>query len=280
MSTIVTGASGQLGKEVVKQLSDRGCKNVYAFNSHEMDITDYDAVCSIVNKLKPDVVYNCAAHTKVDLCESDRDNAYLTNAIGPRNLALACQIANTEVVHISTDYVFDGKAKEPMKEDAPVAPNTVYGKSKLMGEQMLNQFCPQNYIIRTAWLYGDGENFVHTMLSLGSKNKKIKVVEDQIGTPTSVREVAKTMIMLTNSGKYGLYHGTCLGSCSWFEFAKKIFELKGMDIEIEPVTSDTFPRPAKRPAYSVLDNFMLRIQGMDTFQSWEDALREFIKDMK
>ncbi len=230
----------------------------------------------------------------------------------PRNLAIACEKVGAKFVQVSTDYVFDGSGTRPYREDDATCPNSIYGTSKLMGENFTKEFSSKYFIVRTAWLYGEGNNFVRTMLKLSETNKELNVVNDQIGSPTSTVDLAKVIIDLIHTEHYGTYHGTCEGQCSWYDFAKKIFEisnidikvnpvtsdefkrptcegqcswydfakkifeLKNIDIKVNPVTSEEFKRPAPRPAYSVLDNFMLKLVGLNSFRNWEDSLKEYL----
>lgn len=274
MKILITGASGQLGIALCNLLKQN--HTIYAYDLPEMDITDIDAIFEIITSDKPDVIINCAAYTKVDLCEENIEKAYCVNAIGAKNLAIAAEKFNVKLVQISTDYVFEGNATTPVKEDEPVGPCSIYGKSKLMAEEYVKELSSKHYILRTAWLYGEGENFVRTMLLLSKNQSSIKVVNDQFGSPTSTKELSKLIAALITTEHYGVYHATCEGQCSWYEFAKKIFDILQIDIDVQAVTSDEFIRPAKRPTYSVLDNFMLKLIGMNTFQPWEEALEEYL----
>ena len=277
MKIIITGAQGQLGQELVKQLDKKYEYDVIKTDRDTLDITNIENVNTFILEQNPDVVINCAAHTAVDLCETDMENAYKINAIGPRNLAIACEKVGAKLVQVSTDYVFDGNGTRPYREDDITCPNSVYGTSKLMGENLVREFCSKYFIVRTAWLYGEGNNFVRTMLKLSETNSELNVVNDQIGSPTSTVDLAKAIIDLIHTEHYGIYHGTCEGQCSWYDFAKKIFEIKNIDIKVNSVTSDEFKRPAPRPKYSVLDNFMLKLVGLNSFRKWEDSLEEYLK---
>ena len=278
MRIIITGANGQLGLELSKQLSRNKEYEVICTDIEELNIVDINSVNKVISKYKPDVVINCAAHTAVDLCETDIENAYKINAIGPRNLAIACEKIGAKFVQVSTDYVFDGTIDRPYREDDNTCPNSIYGSSKLMGENFTKEFCSRYFIVRSAWLYGEGSNFVRTMLKLSETNKEINVVNDQFGSPTSVVDLAKAIIELIHTEHYGTYHGTCEGKCSWYDFAQKIFEISNIDIKVNPVTSEEYKRPAPRPAYSVLDNFMLKLVGLNSFRNWEDALIEYLNE--
>lgn len=280
MKVIITGAKGQLGLELAKQLKCNSKYEVVTTDRTELNIVDIKQVSDFLSKQKPDVVINCAAHTAVDLCETDIENAYKINALGPRSLAIACEEIGAKLVQVSTDYVFNGNGIRPYREDDMTSPNSIYGTSKLMGESFVKEFCSKYFIVRTAWLYGDGNNFVRTMLKLAQTNKELNVVDDQVGSPTSTVDLAKAIINLINTEYYGTYHGTCEGQCSWYDFAKKIFEIKNIDIKVNPVTSEEFKRPAPRPAYSVLDNFMFKLVDLNTFRPWEDSLEEYLNNEK
>lgn len=274
MKILVTGSNGQLGKEITKYYSNTN-HELLLTDSKVLDITNMKLVNNYFKDNKPDIVINCAAYTQVDKCEEDIDNAYKINVIGAKNLAIASYNINSEIVHISTDYVFDGQGEVPLTEFDFCNPQTVYGRTKLYGESMVKEFNPKHYIIRTAWLYGDGANFVNTMLKLSESHKVLKVVNDQIGTPTSTIELTKIIANLIENKNYGLFHCTCKGQCSWYEFAKEIFKFKNIDIEVKPCTTSEFPRPAKRPKYSVLRNYMLELTTGDVVKDWKDALKDY-----
>lgn len=274
---LVTGCNGQLGRAINKEYENEAVELINT-DVAELDITDIGKAIEFVNANKPDVIINCAAHTNVNACESQWDLAYKINAIGPRNLSIAASETGAKMIHVSTDYVFDGTGKEPYNEFSTVAPLGAYGKTKLAGEEFVKQFADRFFIIRTAWLYGDGKNFVKTMLQLGKDKGEVSVVGDQIGSPTSASELAKMIHVLEPTANYGLFHGTCEGYCSWADFAEKIFEFSGMNVKVNHITTDEFPTPAKRPAYSVLDNYMLRLTTDFEFAQWEDALRAYLAD--
>ncbi|WP_053832674.1 dTDP-4-dehydrorhamnose reductase [Paraclostridium bifermentans] len=277
MKVLITGSNGQLGLELSKQLHVISSYDVIKTDRENLNILDFKSVNDAITRENPDIVINCAAHTAVDLCENDIENAYKINALGPRNLATACEKIGAKFVQVSTDYVFDGSGNRPYREDDMTCPNSIYGTSKLMGEQFTKEFCSKYFIVRTAWLYGNGNNFVKTMLKLAETNNELNVVDDQVGSPTSTVDLARAIIELMNTEYYGTYHGTCEGQCSWYDFAKKIFELKNIDIKVNPVTSEEFKRPAPRPAYSVLDNFMFKLVGLNSFRNWEESLEEYLK---
>jgi dTDP-4-dehydrorhamnose reductase len=255
-----------------------------AYDYPEIDITQPQAVRELIAAVKPRAVVNCAAYTNVDKAESDEEAAYRVNALGPKHLAQACGDLDIELVHISTDYVFsgdpiieNGAPRQYIEEDV-CAPATAYGRTKLAGERFVQGGCGKWYILRTAWLYGDGGNFVRTMLRLAETSDMLRVVDDQIGSPTSTADLAEAIPALIGSGAYGLYHATCEGRCSWYEFAKKIFALRGRDMRVVPVTSAEYPRPAPRPKWSVLENAHLKRAGWNTFRPWEDALEEYLRN--
>ena len=277
MKILVTGCNGQLGRAVNEQYA--GNENVELINTDvdQLDITNVDDVLKMVRDVKPDVILNCAAHTNVNLCESQQDLAYRINAIGPRNLSIAAADVDAKMVQVSTDYVFAGDGNRPYTEFDPTDPQSMYGATKLAGGQFVQQFAKRYFIIRTAWLYGDGKNFVKTMLQLSENNDKVRVVGDQLGTPTSAAELARMIKYLIPTDNYGIFHGTCEGVCSWADFTKEIFRLAGKKTEVEYITTDEFPTPAKRPAYSVLENYMLKLTTDYSFAQWEDAIAEYMK---
>jgi len=277
MKLFLTGCNGQLGRAINRYYVNNDNVEIVNTDVSELDITDIDQVMAMIDEVKPDAVINCAAHTGVDACESDVQNAYRINAIGPRNLSIAAAKVGAKIVHISTDYVFDGRADKPYTEFDATNPQGIYGKTKLAGEEFVKQFADQYFMLRTAWLYGDGKNFVKTMLRLAETNNKVAVVGDQFGTPTSTKELVKAIDALLPTHNYGLFHATCEGSCSWAEFAKEIFRLSGKDVEVRAITTAEYPTPVARPAYSVLDNTMLRMTSDFVFSNWEDAIKEYVE---
>ncbi|MBE5885035.1 MAG: dTDP-4-dehydrorhamnose reductase [Lachnospiraceae bacterium] len=273
---IITGGNGQLGRAINELYKDR--EDIVCINTDvdELDITDLEAVQDFVSKEKPYAVVNCAAHTAVDACEDQEALAYRINAIGPRNLAIAAKQNDAKLMHISTDYVFAGDASKPYREFDTTGPQGVYGASKLAGENFVKEFADKYFIIRTAWLYGDGKNFVKTMLRLAETKTEVSVVNDQVGSPTSTKELAKAMDTLLFTDNYGVFHGTCEGVCSWADFAEEIFRLAGKDVKVNRITSEEFAAKAKRPAYSVLDNYMLKLTTDFMFADWKEAIAEYM----
>lgn len=276
---LITGGNGQLGRAINNLYKDRD--DIVCINTdvEELDITNLEQVMNYVKETKPYAIVNCAAHTAVDLCEDQVDLAYKINAIGPRNLSIAAAANDCKMMQISTDYVFAGDLNKPLTEFDTPNPQSVYGASKLAGENFVREFAPKHFIIRTAWLYGDGKNFVKTMLRLAEERNEIGVVCDQIGSPTSTVELAKAIDTLLFTDNYGTFHGTCEGICSWADFAEEIFRLAGKDVKVNRLTSDQYPAKAKRPAYSVLDNYMFRLTTDFTFADWKDAIKVYMDDL-
>ncbi|MCR5126944.1 MAG: dTDP-4-dehydrorhamnose reductase [Lachnospiraceae bacterium] len=279
---MVTGCNGQLGRAIKKVYENDTNTQILGTDVPDLDITDLNAVRAYVRENVPNAIINCAAATNVDGCEKDTDLAYRINAIGPRNLAIAANENDIPLVHISTDYVFPGDGSRPYIEFDETAPKSAYGRTKLAGEHFVQQFAKRWYIVRTAWLYGEGKNFVRTMLSLAEKNDTIGVVDDQVGNPTSALELARAIKVLLPTDQYGIYHGTCEGICSWADFTEEIFRLKGVSTKVEHISSEEykrrFPASADRPAYSALDNYMFRLNLDYRFADWKDALKEYLAD--
>ena len=275
MKILITGSRGQLGIELIRQLSSYNYQLIET-DVHNLDIANERQVYELVLKEKPEIIINCAAYTNVDGCEANEQAAFGVNAIGARNLSTAAFNAGAKIVQVSTDYVFDGTGNTPKREYDKTNPHSIYGISKELGEVLVRQTNPRHFILRTAWLYGEGNNFVRTMLKLAQEKPEINVVNDQFGSPTSTVDLAKCIINLLSTESYGTYHATCEGQCSWFDFARKIFELKGLNIKVNPITSEELSRPAPRPKYSVLDNFMLKLIGMNSFRTWEEAIEEYL----
>lgn len=285
---IVTGCNGQLGRAInalYKNNSEIELVNtdVAAFASDTvkaLDITDINAVTALFEEVKPYAVINCAAYTAVDACETNQDIAFKVNVIGPRNLAIAADAVGAKTVHISTDYVFDGTKLTPYVESDPVCPQSVYGATKAEAEKYVSMMTNRFFILRTAWLYGDGKNFVKTMLRLSQDHDVVSVVNDQFGSPTSAEELAKAIDSLLFTDNYGIYHATCEGSCNWAEFAAEIFRLAGKSTKVEGITTAQYNAPANRPAHSVLENRMLKAVGGYMFCDWHDAIKKYIDEIE
>ena len=278
MKWLVTGASGQLGLALQEELTQRGIDFVGA-NSSELDITKPLIVNQMVDWIKPSVIINAAAWTDVDGAESNETSASSVNALGPQNLANAASKAGARLVQISTDYVFSGDASSPWSENAPHNPQSVYGSTKSEGENFVLTTHPSNsYVVRTAWLYSSvGKNFAKTMTNLALNQKgEVRVVNDQIGQPTFAGDLAKQIVELVLSdAPAGIYHGTNSGQATWFEFAQAIFSIAGADVSrVIPVSTTEFPRPAKRPAYSVLSHYTWAGTSVPEMKNWKIALEE------
>ena len=284
MKILITGSHGQLGTELLRQLKEGRSEigpipeklctaKVIPTDADELDITDRDEVVAFVRRMEPDVIINCAAYTNVDGCESHTEDAFKVNALGPRNLAIAAQKVGAKLVHVSTDYVFSGKENGgvPLDESALPAPVSAYGRTKLLGEQYVRQFCPRSFVVRTAWLYSHtGKNFVFTM------------VNDQLGNPTNAADLAHHLLKLAVSSEYGTYHCTGEGVCSWYDFACEIIRLSGVKATVAPCTSAEYaaahPDAASRPAWSALENRMLACTVGNEMRPWQEALTEFFKN--
>lgn len=277
MRVLITGANGQLGRELICQAKNAGWEVIPTY-VQDMDITNQRQTLDTIKKNKPDAVIHCAAYTNVDGAESDVAGAYRVNALGTQNVAAGCLAVNAKMVFISTDYVFDGALGRPYGEFDQPNPLSIYGKSKYAGERLAAHIVNKLFIVRTAWLYGDGNNFVRTMLKLGRERDEIKVVKDQFGCPTYVRDLTRAIIYLVPTKYYGIYHGVNNGVTNWFDFAKKIFEITGNDkIRVLAQTTAELGNPAPRPAYSPLENRMLRLATSYEMPYWENALRDYLK---
>ena len=273
---LVIGSKGMLGQELMGVLEG----DVRGVDIDEIDITSLESVRRVVLTVKPRVIINAAAYTDVDGCESNPDIAIEVNGEGVAYLAMAAAEVGAKLVQISTDYVFDGTKGTPYEEDDPTSPLSVYGSSKKAGELNV-KIAPEWLIVRTQWLYGlHGKNFVETMLRMGSEKKELSVVDDQIGSPTWTMDLCRSIKALLGKGCNGIYHATNSGSCSWNEFAKAIFAEAGMQVEVNPMTTEQLGRPAPRPLYSVLSNARLINDTGWQPQQWRDALREYLQNRK
>ena len=275
MKIFLTGAEGQLGRELQKRLAGT---DLMATDLKELDITDAAAVADMIGAYRPDVVIHGAAWTQVDVAEEKVDLAWKVNAIGTQNIAMACRQVQASMVYISTDYVFDGKAGRSYTEFDATNPLSVYGQSKYAGEVLARQANERLYVLRTAWLYGEGPNFVRTMLKLGQERDELQVVNDQYGCPTSTVDLAEAVLRIIGTGRYGTYHVVGSGVTTWHGFARKVFELSGNTrVRVMPVTTEQFVRPALRPAYSPLDTRLLRLAIGWSPRPWEEALTEYLQ---
>ncbi|OXM15089.1 dTDP-4-dehydrorhamnose reductase [Paenibacillus herberti] len=280
MKVLVTGANGQLGRELTLWKQGSGLE-IVGMSREQLDITSLEQCRAAATATKPDVIIHCAAYTAVDLAESDPDGAYQVNAAGTRNIAIAAREAGAKLIYVSTDYVFDGKGSTPYQEYDATNPLTVYGKSKLAGEQLVQSLHDRWFIVRTSWVYGQhGANFVKTMLKLGAERDSLSVVNDQYGSPTYTKDLAAFLLELAGTEAYGIYHASNSGICTWYEFAQAIFEEAGLQVQVNPCTTEEFPRPAPRPGYSVMDHGAIRVNGLNDLPEWRDALKAFMNEPK
>ena len=278
MKVLITGSNGMLGHDLIDVLD--GKHELIKTTSKSLDITDKDKVKEYIVNENPDIVINSAAYTDVDGCETNEEIAYKVNGEGVKNLALACKFVDCPLVHISTDYVFNGENNKPWMEDDEVGPISIYGKSKLQGEEAIESILDKFFIIRTSWLYGvNGGNFPKTMLELAKTHDTLTVVTDEIGTPTYTLDLAQAIAELIETEYYGIYHITNSDYCSWFDFAKYIFEVKDIDVNVVPVTAEEFARPASRPHYSVLNNSYWIKNGFKPLRSYKEAIKDYLKHL-
>jgi len=281
MVILVTGGNGQLAS-AIKKASENQKDNTFVFvDSNVLDITNPENCDSVFNKLKPDFCINTAAYTAVDKAETETELASKVNVLGVKNLAESCKKNNTTLIHISTDFVFDGEKNTPYTENEKPNPESIYGQTKLEGEEELATILKKYYIIRTSWVYSEfGNNFYKTMLRLATERDSLNVVNDQIGTPTNANCLAQAIIELIiaetklSNSKYGTYHFSNEGSCSWYDFAHKIFELNNIKIQLNPIPTSAYPTPAIRPKYSVLDKTKIKNTFGIEIKSWQEALKD------
>ncbi|OPG15449.1 dTDP-4-dehydrorhamnose reductase [Ferroacidibacillus organovorans] len=276
MKVLITGAGGMLGTDLQAAFADTSC---IALTRNELDITQELAVREAVLAHHPDVILNAAAYTNVDRCETEIDQAYAVNAVGARNVAVAAEQVGARLVHVSTDYVFPGVSDRPYREEDETGPIGEYGRSKLAGERLVRSLCKKHYIARTSWLYGKhGPNFVKTMLRMGREQGAARVVDDQVGSPTYTVDLAQAIRTLIETPQYGVYHLSNQGVCSWHAFAEDIFTLAGVDVNLQAIKTHEFPRPAKRPAYSVMDNMMWRLSDHAPLRHYREALVAYLQE--
>jgi dTDP-4-dehydrorhamnose reductase len=275
MRLLVLGADGQLGSDVVRLLSPT--VEVTARTADELDVTDRTRLQQVVKASRPDVVINCAAYTAVDRAETEQDAAYRVNVLGARNVAQAARSVGARVVYFSTDYVFDGTATEPYDEDAPTAPLSVYGRTKLQGEQATREANPDHLVLRLAWLYGrSGHNFVRTVLRLARAKDELRIVDDQVGSPTFTEDVVHQLWTAIEDHCTGTYHCVNTGQASWHALASHIVHRLGLNVPVVPIRTVDYPTPARRPAYSVLADRKFDLEQLNGMRPWEDALDDFL----
>lgn len=271
MKVLVTGSGGQLGLELAELLPTRG-HDVVALSRQELDIADAEVVDEAVVEHAPDVVVNAAAFTNVDRCETEIGVAYAVNALGPRNLARACEKSGASLVHVSTNYVFDGGQERPYEPFDAACPISAYGRTKLAGEEYVMRLTNRWSVVRTAGVYGRGHNFVRTMLRVARERDTLKVKDDEFVSPTYARDLAEGIAGIIEEEGYGIYHLTNAGSCSWYEFTREIFDLSGVETELVPIPGSAYPLPAARPANGVLSDL-----GSPVLRSWQDALADYLE---
>ena len=280
MKVLVTGASGQLGYDVCLELEKRAI-SFCAPASKEMDITDRGAVLRYMEETRPDAVIHCAAYTKVDLAEDEPEKCWAVNADGTRNIAEACRKLGSRMLYLSTDYVVPGDGDRFYEPTDPVGPENVYGRSKLAGELAVQSMLTEYFIVRISWVFGkNGNNFVKTMLRLAESRRELNVVCDQIGSPTYTADLAPLLCDMIQTDRYGIYHATNEGICSWAEFAQEVFAQEGKDVTVRPVTTAEYAAKAQRPLNSRLSKESLRNAGLAPLPGWQDAVRRFLMERK
>ena len=281
MRYLVTGVKGQLGYDVVKELEKKG-HTAIGVDREEMDITKEEQVRSVMEQTKFDGVFHCAAYTAVDRAEDEVEICRQINVNGTKYLAQVCKEQNIPMIYLSTDYVFHGQGEHFWKPDGEeIAPLNVYGQTKCEGEEVVRQLLEKYFIVRISWVFGlNGNNFIKTMLRLGKERGAVQVVNDQIGSPTYTKDLAKLLVAMIETKQYGTYHATNEGICSWYEFACEIFKQAGMEeVQVTPVASDAFPVKAKRPSNSRMSKEKLEEKGFERLPSWQDALKRYLKEL-
>ncbi len=282
MKIAVIGANGQLGSDVVVAFVQKG-DEVYPLSHAEIELANVDSVSKCLKELRPEVVVNTAAMHHVERCETEPDKAFAVNAAGSRNLAMVMRDLDAILMHVSTDYVFDGGKGSPYVErDAP-RPLNVYGNTKLSGEYFVRSTAPKHFVLRSSGLYGKnpcrakgGLNFVELMLKLGKERGKVRVVDSEEVTPTSTSELAQQIVLLSRSDNFGLFHATAEGSCTWYAFAREIFSIANLQVKVEIAGPQEFPAKVPRPTYSVLENAALKGYGLNRFRPWQEGLRQYL----
>ena len=276
MKVLVTGANGQLGYDVVKELQKQNIE-CYGASRQDFDIVDFEATENFIKNYMPDAVIHCAAYTAVDKAEYEHELCYLVNASATENIVEICKKINAKMLYISTDYVFDGTKIGFYEVDDKPNPINVYGKTKLLGEQAVQKILDKYFIVRISWVFGEhGNNFVKTMLRLGKERKEINVVADQYGSPTYTADLAPLLVEMIKTEKYGVYHATNEGVCTWAEFAEEIFKIAGMNVKVNHITTAEYPTRAKRPMNSKLGKEKLEFKGFRLMKNWKEVIKEFI----
>lgn len=280
MKVFVTGVRGQLGYDVVRELEKRGMEAI-GVDIQEMDITDMASVERVITEAAPDAVIHCAAYTAVDAAEDNEELCRKVNADGPRNIAKVCKKLDIKMLQVSTDYVFDGQGERPWEPEDPCDPRSVYGRTKYEGELAVQELLEKYFIVRIAWVFGiNGKNFVKTMLNLAETHDRLTVVNDQFGSPTYTYDLARLLVDMIQTEKYGIYHCTNEGFCSWYEFACAIFEKAGKKVEVKPVTTAEYGAKAFRPYNSRMSKEKLTANGFQRLPAWEDALERYLMEIQ
>ena len=277
MKVLVTGVKGQLGYDVVKELGKRGHQPI-GVDREEMDLMDNEAIRIFIMNLKPDAIIHCAAYTAVDKAEEEAEICYQINAEAVKVIAECAKELDVKMIYISTDYVFDGtKEGEYVETDIP-NPINVYGASKLKGEQYVQELLEKYYIVRISWVFGvNGNNFIKTMRRLGLERDELNIIHDQVGSPTYTEDLAPLLVDMIETNKYGIYHATNEGFCSWYEFANEIFKQSRIEVKTNPITTDQYPTAAKRPMNSQMSKAKLKENGFNILPTWQNALTDYIK---
>lgn len=279
MKVLVTGVTGQLGHDVAQELERRNI-DVYKADSKEMPLTDKEKMRSVMERVRPDAVIHCAAYTAVDLAESEQEKCLAINFTGTQELAKLCKMLDAKMIYISTDYVFPGTGTNFYEVDDEKAPLNIYGRSKLLGEQAVTAVLDKYFIVRISWVFGiNGKNFVKTMLRLAKDHKELTVVDDQVGSPTYTRDLAELLSDMVVTDKYGVYHATNEGICSWAEFAAEIFRQAGTDVKVTPVPSSAYKTAAARPKNSRLSKNSLDAAGFKRLPTWQDAIGRYLIEL-
>ena len=275
----IVGAAGQLGM-AINQVLDPLEVEIFNTDQEELDITHTDEVLNFGEINRPDVIINCAGVVDVELCEANPELAYRVNALGARNLSIVARKVGAKIVQLSTDDVFDGLSKVPYSEFDDTNPKTVYGRSKRAGENYVKEFTHKHFVVRSNWVYGEGNNFVNNVLAAAKEGRELPVASDQFGSPTSAKDLARLILHLIKTNEYGTYHVTCQGVCSRYEFAQEILKLAGMETGLHAVPTAESQLSSARPAYAVLDNFILRIIDLYQMPQWKDSLKEYMEERK
>ena len=279
MRVFVTGVKGQLGYDVMNELEKQGLEGI-GVDIDEMDITDADQVNKVIKEAAPDAVIHCAAYTAVDAAEDNEEICRKVNAQGTENIAKVCEELDIKMMYISTDYVFNGQGERPWEPDDEREPLNVCGQTKYEGELAIEEHVKKFFTVRIAWVFGvNGKNFIKTMLNLGKTHDHLTVVNDQTGSPTYTYDLARLLVDMIQTDKYGRYHATNEGLCTWYEFACEIFKQAGMDVSVAPVSSDEYPAKAKRPSNSRMDKSKLTANGFQPLPTWQDALSRYLKEI-